>query len=220
MGRPKEFKSDIVIQAATDCFWDAGVRGTSISSLVDAMNIQRSSFYNSFKSRDAIYGQVLARYLNECPLSAFIGEETTAMNEAPDLALLDLVIDFSDFLVEQGQGRGCLFFNGLSELRKEDGLAYEVLQDHFGRLTDRLAILLGEINKESVIEEPLGRFDLHQLLTLLIGISHYSKRMQNAERIKSIALDQLASMSPHFTQLIETQAQPLAIARSEMQQPA
>lgn len=206
MGRPKEFKSEIVIKAATSCFWDAGVRGTSISSLVEAMNIQRSSFYNSFKSRDAIYGQVLVEYLSECPLSGLMIDDENKDMAAPDLTILDLVLDFADFLVEKGQGRGCLFFNGLAELRKDDGLAYELLQDHYARLTERLANLLDQVDKESQTNAPLGRLDLHQFLTLLIGISHYSKSVQNAERIKTIALDLLSSLSPHFAHLIAQQA--------------
>lgn len=207
MGRPKEFKSETVIKAATDCFWDAGVRGTSISSLVEAMNIQRSSFYNSFKSRDAIYGQVLTGYMSECPLSGLMIDGENNEVATPDLAILDLVLDFSEFLIERGNGRGCLFFNGLAELRKEDGLAYELLQDHYARLTERLAALLDQLDKESQPNDSLGRLDLHQFLTLLIGISHYSKRVQNAERIKAIALDQIASLSPHFAQLIAKQAE-------------
>lgn len=205
MGRPKEFKSDIVIKAATDCFWDAGVRGTSISSLVEAMNIQRSSFYNSFKSRDAIYGQVLAGYLKDSPLSSFAGVQDASDRAKPDLALLDLVLEFSDFLIAQGRGRGCLFFNGLAELRKDDGPVYELLQEHLSKLAEQLASLLNAIEKESAQDAPLGQLDLHQLLTLLIGISHYSKQVHNAERIKSIALNQLAGLSPHFAQLIQKQ---------------
>lgn len=215
MGRPKEFKSEIVIKAATDCFWDAGVRGTSISSLVEAMNIQRSSFYNSFKSRDAIYGQVLTGYLDESPLSNLAGQAATLEVAAPDLALLDLVLDFSDFLAEKGQGRGCLFFNGLAELRMEDGQVYELLQEHFAQLTERLAHLLAQTEKESPVDHPLGQLDLHQLLTLLIGISHYSKQVQNAERIKGIALAQLTSLSPHFAHLVASQNEPVEMLKRQ-----
>ena len=206
MGRPKEFEYNIVIESATECFWDSGVRGTSISALVAAMKIQRSSFYNSFGSRDEMYERVLDTYLSQSPLEQFLLEEDGNPTDAPDLMLLDLILDYCGFLVHQGHGRGCMFFNGLSELRKEDGKVYECLQDCYVRICDRLSTLLDRIDDNSTQPDPLGRLDLNQLLMVLIGLNHYSKQVQDEDLLVRLGLDQLSALSRHFANLIETKA--------------
>ena len=204
MGRPKEFDSDIVLQAATDCFWADGIAKTSISSLVAAMNIQRSSFYNSFTSREGILTLVLERYLQASPLASLVGLQEEKGGEA-DLQLVDLILDFSHFLAEQGKGRGCLFFNGLSELQPEDGQAYEIYFDYYARLTDGLSQILGRVAQASHTGEATGPLTLQHILCILIGLAHYSKLDPSEHRLAKIGLEQLAGLSPHFASLIRSQ---------------
>lgn len=204
MGRPKEFEYDIVIQAATECFWDNGIRGTSISALVSSMKIQRSSFYNSFGSRDEMYQLVLDTYLSTSPLKQFASRDAADSSDAPDLLLLDFMLDYCGFLVHPSNGRGCLFFNGLSELSKEDDKAFECLQDSYLRLTDQLSDLFGRIADNSRLPKPLDRLDLNQLMMVLMGLNDYSKHVQDKDLLIKVALDQLSALSPHFAELIKS----------------
>ncbi len=203
MGRPKEFDSETVLEAATNCFWADGIVRTSISSLVDAMKIQRSSFYNSFGSREGILTTVLDRYLEISPLKELIKSGPVEDDQQPDLVLVDLILDFSHFLAEQGRGRGCLIFNGLSELNAEDAQSYEIFQDQYASLTAGLSRLIERIKQESPNKEDLGRLSVHHVMAILIGLAHYSKLDSSENRLAMIGLDQLSGLSPHFAALID-----------------
>nr|WP_321458402.1 TetR/AcrR family transcriptional regulator [uncultured Cohaesibacter sp.] len=206
MGRPKEFNSEVVLEAATNCFWTDGIVRTSISSLVEEMKIQRSSFYNSFESRESILATVLERYLKSSPLHDLI--ETTASSaddQQPDLVLVDLILDFSHFLAEQGRGRGCLIFNGLSELNAEDEQAHEIFQDYYTNLTAGLSRLIDRITAQSMAPGEDHHLSVHHVLCILIGLAHYSKLDSSESRLTAIGLDQLSALSPHFASLIDTE---------------
>ena len=202
MGRPKEFDSETVLEAATNCFWTDGIVRTSISSLVDAMKIQRSSFYNSFGSREGILATVLERYLEISPLKELMKTGPSEDDQQPDLILVDLILDFSHFLSNQGHGRGCLVFNGLSELNANDEQSYEIFQDQYANLTAGLSRLLDRIKQESLGTDDMGQLSLHHVMCILIGLAHYSKLDSSENRLVTIGLDQLSALSPHFASLI------------------
>nr|WP_319472469.1 TetR/AcrR family transcriptional regulator [uncultured Cohaesibacter sp.] len=205
MGRPKEFDSETVLDAATNCFWSDGIVRTSISSLVDAMKIQRSSFYNSFGSREGILATVLDRYLESSPLHDLMKGGAIGEDQQPDLVLVDLIMDFSHFLADKGRGRGCLIFNGLSELNTEDLQSYELFQDQYANLTAGLSRLIERIKKEDTGSSEMGTLSLHHVLTILIGLAHYSKLDPTENRLATIGLDQLSGLSPHFAKLIDSE---------------
>ncbi|WP_375382324.1 TetR/AcrR family transcriptional regulator [uncultured Sphingomonas sp.] len=63
-GRPREFDRDQALAAATELFWRHGFEGTSLAQLREAMGgISSASFYAAFKSKEALYREVLAAYL-------------------------------------------------------------------------------------------------------------------------------------------------------------
>ena len=212
MGRPKEFDAEFVLSAATDCFWADGFASTSISSLVAAMQIQRSSFYNSFTSREGILAMVLERYLANSPLNPLIDPSSQSQDVRPDLMLIDLLLDFSHFLAEEGQGRGCLFFNGLSELSPSSGQAYEIYQDYYIRFTAGLSQLIHRIERENTNQE-LGTLGLDHVLCIMIGMAHFARLDANELRLAKVGLDQLAGLSGHFANLIKQEMRPAAALR-------
>nr|WP_321483945.1 hypothetical protein [uncultured Cohaesibacter sp.] len=124
-------------------------------------------------------------------------------DQQPDLVLVDLILDFSHFLAEQGRGRGCLIFNGLSELNAEDAQSYEIFQDQYASLTAGLSRLIERIKQESPNKEDLGRLSVHHVMAILIGLAHYSKLDSSENRLAMIGLDQLSGLSPHFSALID-----------------
>ena len=64
-GRPREFDRDQALAAATDLFWRHGFEGASLAQLREAMGgISSASFYAAFTSKEALYREVLAGYLD------------------------------------------------------------------------------------------------------------------------------------------------------------
>ncbi len=62
-GRPAVFDRGAALNAAMKLFWERGYEGTSFDDLIAAMGISASSFYNSFGSKEALYGEATRSYL-------------------------------------------------------------------------------------------------------------------------------------------------------------
>ncbi|WP_243429509.1 TetR/AcrR family transcriptional regulator [Acetobacter sacchari] len=61
-GRPQSFDRTQALYAAMRLFWDRGYEGTSFDDLITAMGISPSSFYNAFKSKEALYQEAIEAY--------------------------------------------------------------------------------------------------------------------------------------------------------------
>jgi len=61
-GRPKTFDEIEALTAAMHYFWENGYDNTSLDNLLETMNIKKSSFYATFKSKEAIFSRCLALY--------------------------------------------------------------------------------------------------------------------------------------------------------------
>lgn len=62
MSRPKQFDREDVLARAMKVFWVRGYRGTTLSDLVEAMDINRVSLYREFGSKHGLYLSALDRY--------------------------------------------------------------------------------------------------------------------------------------------------------------
>ncbi|MRN53066.1 TetR/AcrR family transcriptional regulator [Paenibacillus monticola] len=63
-GRPRQFNREEAVASAMMLFWEYGFDSTSLSELKKAMGgISSASFYAAFESKDALFKEVLARYL-------------------------------------------------------------------------------------------------------------------------------------------------------------
>ena len=63
-GRPRKFDRDEAVAAAMELFWKHGFEGASLERLREAMGgLSSASFYTAFASKEALYREVLVRYL-------------------------------------------------------------------------------------------------------------------------------------------------------------
>jgi AcrR family transcriptional regulator len=63
-GRPRNFDKDEAVAKAMQLFWERGYESTSLADLKAAMgNISAASFYAAFGSKEALFREVLTRYL-------------------------------------------------------------------------------------------------------------------------------------------------------------
>lgn len=64
-GRPRKFDRDLALDAAMALFWRQGYEPTSLDQLKQAMgDLSSASFYGAFGSKEGLYRETLARYLD------------------------------------------------------------------------------------------------------------------------------------------------------------
>jgi TetR/AcrR family transcriptional repressor of nem operon len=110
-GRPKTFDETEALTAAMHYFWDHGYDNTSLDNLLEAMQIKKSSFYSTFKSKEEIFSRTLKLY------QEFIEHSLTEMNKqiGPKATLLAIPKFSIQELQETGKIRGCLLVNSSRE---------------------------------------------------------------------------------------------------------
>lgn len=62
LGRPIEFDPEKALDAAVDVFWCKGYEATSMSDLLTAMKLSKSSLYQSFGGKRQLFTRCLTRY--------------------------------------------------------------------------------------------------------------------------------------------------------------
>lgn len=62
-GRPRTFDRPTAVQQAMKLFWDRGYEGTTFDDLIGAMNINPSSFYHEFGSKEQLYQEAVNHYM-------------------------------------------------------------------------------------------------------------------------------------------------------------
>jgi len=63
-GRPQIFSEEEALEKATQLFWSKGYEATSTDDLLAAMNIGKSSFYNTFKGKRELFEKVIENFVN------------------------------------------------------------------------------------------------------------------------------------------------------------
>jgi TetR/AcrR family transcriptional repressor of nem operon len=116
MARPREFDEEQAIDAAMRAFWaEAGYEATSTQALCDATGLGRSSIYNTFTSKHALFERALERYMTQKTGTAI------ELLESP-LPLTDKLRTLLWQAVEPDPAdpAGCLVVNSMVELGPHD----------------------------------------------------------------------------------------------------
>ncbi len=61
IGRPLQFDPEQVLDAAMQVFWASGYDATSLQDLLQAMRLSKSSFYQTFGSKQQLFERCLRR---------------------------------------------------------------------------------------------------------------------------------------------------------------
>ena len=125
------------VAAATRLFWQ-GYDRTSLTDLTGALGIAPASFYFAFGSKEALFRQVVERYL-AAREEAF---EAAFQITSPRAAVESLLRGYADVVTDPGHAPGCLVVNSAPSHDAADALR-QWLAGHrealLRRLEDRFA---------------------------------------------------------------------------------
>lgn len=117
MARPLEFDKNIAMENAMEVFWEKGFESASLQDLIEAMDLSKSSFYQAFKSKHALYSETLGHY-TDCLVA-----DLSRSLESSSSALSFLESTFSDVAEQaplKASQRGCFLMNTASEFAQKD----------------------------------------------------------------------------------------------------
>ena len=127
MARTKAFDTDEVLERALRVFWRNGYEGTSMQDLVDGMQINRASIYDTFGSKEALYLRALQRYQsqNQCQVQQLLAQHTS-VREALDQLLENMIRES----LGDPEKKGCFVVNATTGLANRNESVNRIVSEN------------------------------------------------------------------------------------------
>ena len=139
MPRPRTFDEADVLARARDAFWVNGYTATSISDLERATGLGRTSLYQAFGDKRALFDRVLTAYQDDgqASLERIVAKASDLREAAAGLFALSIDAARADRLRGEA-ARGCLIANATCELAAVDVAVGRFVAGNRERFSDRL----------------------------------------------------------------------------------
>jgi TetR/AcrR family transcriptional regulator, transcriptional repressor for nem operon len=125
----KQFDETAVLEKAQRAFWESGYEGTSLATLLDAMGIQKGSFYATFSSKHDVFMAAMQKYVDE----RFQQLETLFTASSPLVALIQHIHSLTAEILGDDGPLGCLMANAAVEMAPKDEVVRALVQKTFDR---------------------------------------------------------------------------------------
>jgi TetR/AcrR family transcriptional repressor of nem operon len=152
MARKRAFDEQAVLRAARGVFWLRGYEASSLDLLQAAMGLSRSSLYETFGSKRALFTRVLEGYL------ADVIDPRLAPLDRPGAGFDALVTYFENFgaffqtAPANLAGRGCLLLNTATELAVLDDDAAAMVENYRRRMAGVFLAVLTQAVRDGDLE--------------------------------------------------------------------
>lgn len=161
MNRPSV--RDKIIEAGLELVYAHGFNGCSVQDITEAAGVPKGSFYNYFKSKEALAVEILGAYVQlKRDDFATLAEETKSPLERVHAYFKLLSRQFKS----TGYQRGCLMGNLGSELSDSSEPIREALAKRFAHWHRTIADLLREAQSTGEVNQDL---DADQLARFLVS---------------------------------------------------
>lgn len=152
MARTKQFDETQALVSAMRVFWEKGYEGTSIHDLEQAMGLNRTSIYNTFGNKRAIFNRVMSCYKESVMASLF-----AALDNAPDIRegvrrLLNAALDIH---FDKDNPGGCLVVLSVLESGQHDAESQLAMQQTLQDLKTALQARLSKAKKAGELAKDL-----------------------------------------------------------------
>jgi TetR/AcrR family transcriptional repressor of nem operon len=186
----KQFNVDEARLNAMAAFWTHGYESTSMQDLLDAMGIQRGSFYDTFKSKHHVLLEALRQYDQ--------GRKDTFAEAARGESAKQTIADFFQSIAAEARHadgkRGCLLVNCALELGPKDPEVAKVVSRAFEETENFFRTLIERGRKTGEIPKHVApRSTAKALLGLLLGMRVLA-RAGAADTVDSIAAQAAAML--------------------------
>jgi len=173
MARPREFDRKEALGKAMLVFWQKGFDGASCQDLLDAMQINRGSMYDTFGDKASLYLEALRHYRNT--VIAEVGKPLFLPNAGrPEIE--EFCRNLVNSCALNGEMGGCFLGNAINERGQTCARTREFLQETIASMEQvlRSAVLRGIKNGE-ISAQTSAKAIAQALCSTMIGVKTLSK---------------------------------------------
>ncbi|MED0875518.1 TetR/AcrR family transcriptional regulator [Bacillus mobilis] len=180
MGRKISFNKEHALNKAMHLFWEKGYDATYISDLIETMGISRSTLYDSFGDKDALFKLVLEHYKNYGSQKRnllFSGIKTKA-------ALTSFFYQHIEKCYSDEIPKGCIITNSSLLIGQIDPAIEEILINDFNELEKVFKQVIEEGKKKGEISQEA---DTELVAYSLLNLNHSLNVMSKYKKEKNLA---------------------------------
>ncbi|HDR8127748.1 MULTISPECIES: TetR/AcrR family transcriptional regulator [Bacillus cereus group] len=180
MGRSISFNKEHALNKAMHLFWEKGYDATYISDLIETMGISRSTLYDSFGDKDALFKLVLEHYKNYGSQKRnllFSGINTKA-------SLKSFFYQHIEKCYSGEIPKGCMITNSSLLIGQIDPAIEEILINDFNELEKVFKQVIEEGKKKGEISQEV---DTELVAYSLLSLNHSINLMSRYKKEKDLA---------------------------------
>jgi len=165
-------------------FWRNGYENTSMQDLLDAMGLSKSSLYQAFGGKQALFERCMTHYGDE-----MIGALRAALQASP--SGLAFIRQFLESVLDEARGvceaRGCLVLNTANEFARRNPRIAEAVAQGLGRFHDVLQAAVERAQQEGDIPKTSDAAMLANfLVSSMSGLKTMSKAGADEDTLRGI----------------------------------
>jgi len=174
-------------------FWSKGYEATSLADLIEAMQISKSSFYQTFECKHQLFQNCLDFYQNR-----FLSGMTDSFQKAKSgRAFIENIFhSMAENARSSGDRRGCLISNCVSELAQRDPVIAKLITKSVKQIITVFLSAIKRAQEEGDISKnkkplPLARYLLSSMngLTIRVKAGASPTEIEEVVQVVLTALD-------------------------------
>lgn len=181
MARAAKFDRDEALEFAMNEIWRNGYEACSVKAISEKLGITRSSFYNAFGSREALFAEAFSRYLAQAPDRVLADFQP---GDSVRELMTKLLRKLCRLRAADPEARGCMAVNCIAELVGVDAEIGGVLETAVNAKRKRIEQILVAAARTGEIEDD-GDLPAKALavMNLLVGINLMAKVVRSEKQL-------------------------------------
>lgn len=184
MGRSKEFDKAQVLHKAMLVFWEKGYEATSIPDLLKAMELSRSSLYETFVDKETLYIKAIHHYKAIRKKKRNLLVDTSSAK----VGIRQYFEEHITSAFDEDLPKGCLITNVTIGLDSPDEQLRKLVQESFEELEQSFYELLSKGQQSGEIDP---KKDVKVLSHLLLNLNHSINVVAKVKTDKKITFDMM-----------------------------
>ncbi len=185
IGRPLEYDPNMALESAMNVFWRQGYEASSLQDLISSMGLSKSSFYQAFESKHALFKRCIKFYRQ-----GLIDELQSKLSKTSSgkAFIQTLFRNVAKETTGTDGRRGCLLMNTASEFAQADPEIAELVSRSINNLTQVFELAIEQGQQQGDIPADKNKHELaNYLVSSMSGLKNMVKAGANSKSIKQTA---------------------------------